>query len=129
MSSKCYNNIPSEPFILQSPSYSHDNSVAFDAVTRTERVFTTLIRDQHQGLGFSISGGKGAEPFIEGSDAVFISKVSEDGPAAKDAKLLVGDKIIQVITILSGIDLRGFLCIGLPPLSMFNNNIYRLYCR
>ena len=63
---------------------------------RTERVFTTLIRDQHQGLGFSISGGKGAESFIEGSEAVYISKVAEDGPAAKDAKLIVGDKLIQV---------------------------------
>ena len=61
-----------------------------------ERVFTTLIRDQHLGLGFSISGGKGAEPFIDGSDAIYISKVAEDGPAAKDAKLMVGDKVIQV---------------------------------
>ena len=73
------------------------NNVGFGGLTRIERVFTTLIRDQQQGLGFSISGGKGAEPFIEGSDAVFISKVAEDGPAAKDAKLMVGDKVIQVI--------------------------------
>ena len=83
-------------FKIQSPSHGHEGSANFDALTRIERVFTTLIRDQHQGLGFSISGGKGAEPFIEGSDAVFISKVSEDGPAAKDAKLMVGDKIVQV---------------------------------
>jgi protein scribble len=86
--------------IGQSPSLNHEHDVGFENVTRMERVFTTLIRDQQQGLGFSISGGKGAEPFIEGSDAVFISKVADDGPAAKDAKLLLGDKIIQI----NGID-------------------------
>ena len=85
-----------EILIFQSPSHGNEYNANFDALTRIERVFTTLIRDQNQGLGFSISGGKGAEPFIEGSDAVFISKVAEDGPAAKDAKLMVGDKIIQV---------------------------------
>ena len=82
--------------MLQSPSINHEHQVGFETVTRMERVFTTVIRDQHQGLGFSISGGKGAEPFVEGSDAVFISKVADDGPAAKDAKLLLGDKLIQV---------------------------------
>ena len=70
--------------------------MGFETVTKVERVFTTLIRDQHQGLGFSISGGKGVEQFVEGSTAVYISKVAENGPAAKDAKLLVGDKLIQV---------------------------------
>ena len=63
---------------------------------RLERVFTTLIRDPTSGLGFSISGGKGADPWIEGSDAVYISKVAEGGPAAKDGKLLVGDKLVQI---------------------------------
>merc|ERR1719312_352519 len=67
---------------------------------RLERVFTTLIRDPTTGLGFSISGGKGADPYIEGSDAVYISKVAESGPAAKDGKLLVGDKLVQI----NGID-------------------------
>ena len=67
-----------------------------DHVLRLERIFTTLIRDPTTGLGFSISGGKGADPFIEGSDAVYISKVSENGPAAKDGKLLVGDKLVQI---------------------------------
>ena len=84
---------------MQSPSLNHEHDVGFENVTRMERVFTTLIRDQQQGLGFSISGGKGAEPFMEGSDAVFISKVADDGPAAKDAKLLLGDKLIQVINL------------------------------
>ena len=92
---------------------------------RLERVFTTLIRDPTSGLGFSISGGKGADPWIEGSDAVYISKVAEGGPAAKDGKLLVGDKLVQI----NGVDVaeadhrdvrvsRGFVK-GLPPLPYF----------
>ena len=94
---------------------------------KLERVFTTLIRDPTSGLGFSISGGKGADPWIEGSDAVYISKVAEGGPAAKDGKLLVGDKLVQI----NGVDVaeadhrdvrvsRGFVK-GLPPSHIGNN--------
>ena len=97
---------------------------------RLERVFTTLIRDPTSGLGFSISGGKGADPWIEGSDAVYISKVAEGGPAAKDGKLLVGDKLVQI----NGVDVaeadhrdvrvcRGFVK-GLPPPPIFGTKIW-----
>ena len=48
------------------------------------------------GLGFSIAGGKGAEPYIEGSESVFISKIAEGGPASRDGKIRVGDRLIQV---------------------------------
>ena len=48
------------------------------------------------GLGFSIAGGKGAEPYIEGSESVFISKIAEGGPASRDGKIHVGDRLIQV---------------------------------
>ena len=47
-------------------------------------------------LGFSISGGIGADPFIEGDDSVYISKVVESGPAHRDGKIQVGDKLVQV---------------------------------
>ena len=47
-------------------------------------------------LGFSISGGKGKEQFIEGDDSVYISKVSKAGPAHRDGKIQVGDKLVQV---------------------------------
>ena len=58
---------------------------------------TTLIRDQiGQGLGFSIAGGKGHAPFVDGSDGIFISRISEGGVAHKDGKILVGDKVIAV---------------------------------
>ena len=58
---------------------------------------TTLIRDQiGQGLGFSIAGGKGQAPFVDGSDGIFISRITDGGVALKDGKILVGDKVIAV---------------------------------
>ncbi len=66
---------------------------------KTELISVTLKRD-HMGLGFSIAGGKGAEPFEEGSECVFISKIPEAGSAARDGKLRMGDKIVLVIDIL-----------------------------
>lgn len=60
-------------------------------------VHTTLIRDG-AGLGFSIAGGKGSPPYREDSDAIFISRISPLGAAAKDGKMQVGDKVISVST-------------------------------
>lgn len=56
-----------------------------------------MIRDQiGQGLGFSIAGGKGSSPFKDGSDGIFISRVTEGGLAHRDGKILVGDKVLVV---------------------------------
>ena len=52
------------------------------------------------GLGFSIAGGKGAEAYIEGSESVYISKIAEGGPASRDGKLQVGDRLVQVRPVL-----------------------------
>ena len=66
------------------------------AETRVERIYTSLLRDQGKSLGFSITGGKGAERFVEDSESIFISRVAEVGPAAKDGRLQVGDKLVQI---------------------------------
>ncbi|CAH2040561.1 unnamed protein product, partial [Iphiclides podalirius] len=58
-------------------------------------VHTTLIRDG-AGLGFSIAGGKGSPPYREDSDAIYISRISPQGAAAKDGKMQVGDKVISI---------------------------------
>ncbi|KAG0720959.1 Protein lap4 [Chionoecetes opilio] len=68
----------------------------------TETLYTTLMRD-HNGLGFSIAGGRGATQFKDGSDAIYISRITEGGAAAKDGKLLVGDRVISI----NGVDLDG----------------------
>ncbi|XP_024086270.1 protein lap4 isoform X1 [Cimex lectularius] len=65
-------------------------------------VYTTLIRD-HNGLGFSIAGGKGCPPFRENSESIYISRITEGGVAEKDGKLQVGDRIVSI----NGVDLEG----------------------
>ncbi|XP_047532069.1 protein lap4-like isoform X6 [Vanessa atalanta] len=65
-------------------------------------VHTTLIRDG-SGLGFSIAGGKGSPPYREDSDAIYVSRISPQGAAAKDGKMLVGDKVISI----NGVDMEN----------------------
>lgn len=72
-----------------------DRPPSIVAETRMERIYTSLLREG-KSLGFSITGGKGAEQFVEDSEAVFISKIAEEGPAAKDGRLQVGDKLVQI---------------------------------
>ncbi|XP_062525018.1 protein lap4 isoform X13 [Bombyx mori] len=64
-------------------------------------VHTTLIRDG-AGLGFSIAGGKGSPPYREDSDAIYISRISPQGAAAKDGKMQVGDKVVSI----NGVDME-----------------------
>ena len=66
-----------------------------DLVIKVEKIYTTLLRD-NTGLGFSIAGGLGAAPYKEGTDSLFVSKITEQGAAQKDGKLMVGDKIVQI---------------------------------
>lgn len=47
------------------------------------------------GLGLSIAGGKGSTPFKGDDDGIFISRVTEAGPADL-AGLKVGDKVVKV---------------------------------
>lgn len=65
-------------------------------------IHTTLIRDS-RGLGFSIAGGRGSQPFKLNSDAIYISRITEGGVAHKDGKLAVGDRVVSI----NGVDLTG----------------------
>ncbi|XP_077519616.1 protein scribble homolog isoform X33 [Amblyomma americanum] len=73
-----------------------------DFETKREIIYTTLIRD-HNGLGFSIAGGKGGTPYKDGSQGIFISRIAEGGAAARDGKLRVGDRVLSI----NGIDMDG----------------------
>ncbi|ETE55919.1 hypothetical protein L345_18372, partial [Ophiophagus hannah] len=53
----------------------------------------TIVR-QTGGLGISIAGGKGSTPYKGDDEGVFISRVSEEGPAAQ-AGVRVGDKLLE----------------------------------
>ncbi|MED6263315.1 hypothetical protein CHARACLAT_003431, partial [Characodon lateralis] len=60
-----------------------------------------IIVRQSGGLGISIAGGKGSTPYKGDDEGIFISRVSEEGPAAK-AGVKVGDKLLEV----NGVDLH-----------------------
>ena len=47
------------------------------------------------GLGFNIKGGKDDQLFA-GDNSIYVAKIRPDGAAAKDKRLQVGDKILQV---------------------------------
>ncbi|XP_068208938.1 protein lap4-like isoform X10 [Palaemon carinicauda] len=76
----------------------HYDKVNFPKQILTETIYTTLMRD-HNGLGFSIAGGRGAAQFKDGSDAIYISRITEGGAAAKDGKLQVGDRVISEVIL------------------------------
>lgn len=89
---------PTTTSALLSPNLNgaFENGKLNDVVHKVT-LHTTLIRDQMtQGLGFSIAGGKGSSPFKDGSDSIFISRITEGGLAHRDGKINIGDKILAV---------------------------------
>lgn len=69
---------------------------ALDGLTelRTEN-YEIHIERTSAGLGLSIAGGKGSTPFKGNDEGIFISRVTEGGPADL-AGLKVGDKVLKV---------------------------------
>ncbi|XP_078542732.1 protein scribble homolog isoform X17 [Lissotriton helveticus] len=63
---------------------------------------TLSILRQTGGLGISIAGGKGSTPYKGDDEGIFISRVAEEGPAAR-AGVRVGDKLLEV----NGVDLHN----------------------
>ncbi|XDV18040.1 hypothetical protein PO909_023820, partial [Leuciscus waleckii] len=66
-----------------------------------QKLNLSILR-QTGGLGISIAGGKGSTPYKGDDEGIFISRVSEEGPAAR-AGVKVGDKLLEV----NGVDLNG----------------------
>lgn len=60
-----------------------------------EEQYEIHIERTSAGLGLSIAGGKGSTPFKGDDEGIFISRVTEGGPADM-AGLRVGDKVIKV---------------------------------
>lgn len=91
---------PTTTSALLSPNLNGGGGVEngkLNDVVHKVTLHTTLIRDQMtQGLGFSIAGGKGSSPFKDGSDSIFISRITDGGLAHRDGKINIGDKILAV---------------------------------
>ncbi|XP_061393246.1 mucin-2-like [Musca vetustissima] len=81
---------------LQQQQQRVRNYDTLDGVTelRLEQ-YEIHIERTSAGLGLSIAGGKGSTPFKGDDDGIFISRVTEGGPADL-AGLKVGDKVIRV---------------------------------
>lgn len=62
---------------------------------RRQENYEIHIERTSAGLGLSIAGGKGSTPFKGDDEGIFISRVTEGGPADL-AGLRVGDKVLKV---------------------------------
>ena len=51
-----------------------------------------------RGLGFNIRGGKDS-PYVPGDSSIFVTRINGEGAAARDGRLSVGDKLLEVITL------------------------------
>lgn len=60
-----------------------------------EEKYEIHIERTKSGLGLSIAGGRGSTPFKGDDEGIFISRVTECGPADL-AGLKVGDKVLSV---------------------------------
>uniref|UniRef100_A0A8C4FB62 Protein scribble homolog n=1 Tax=Dicentrarchus labrax TaxID=13489 RepID=A0A8C4FB62_DICLA len=86
------------------PQHHHRTEELDDSrlqVNSSQVKHTLNIQRQTGGLGISIAGGKGSTPYKGDDEGIFISRVSEEGPAAR-AGVKVGDKLLEV----NGVDLH-----------------------
>ncbi|XP_066930968.1 protein scribble homolog isoform X3 [Clytia hemisphaerica] len=87
---------------------SNEKNVRFAAEPEVEDIeieaqtIPVMLKRDGKGLGFSIAGGKGATPYRGTDEGVYISRISENGPAALDKRLQVGDKLLSI----NGVDVR-----------------------
>ncbi|XP_049827583.1 protein lap4 isoform X13 [Schistocerca gregaria] len=78
------------------PESIGDHSQDQDAnIEVREEQYEIHIERTSAGLGLSIAGGRGSTPFKGNDEGIFISRVTEGGPADL-ADLRVGDKLIKV---------------------------------
>ncbi|CAD7694038.1 unnamed protein product [Nyctereutes procyonoides] len=87
---------------IKGVSFDQANNLLIEPARIEEEELTLTIVRQTGGLGISIAGGKGSTPYKGDDEGIFISRVSEEGPAAR-AGVRVGDKLLEV----NGVALRG----------------------
>nr|XP_025727051.1 LOW QUALITY PROTEIN: protein scribble homolog [Callorhinus ursinus] len=80
---------------IKGVSFDQANNLLIEPARIEEEELTLTIVRQTGGLGISIAGGKGSTPYKGDDEGIFISRVSEEGPAAR-AGVRVGDKLLEV---------------------------------
>ncbi|XP_075172095.1 protein scribble homolog [Anomaloglossus baeobatrachus] len=76
-------------------SFDQVNNLLIEPARIEEEELTLTILRQTGGLGISIAGGKGSTPYKGDDEGIFISRVAEEGPAARSG-VRVGDKLLEV---------------------------------
>ncbi|XP_062987464.1 protein scribble homolog [Elgaria multicarinata webbii] len=89
------NGAPAIPPSVKGVSFDQANNLLIEPARIEEEELTVVIVRQTGGLGISIAGGKGSTPYKGDDEGIFISRVSEEGPAAR-AGVRVGDKLLEV---------------------------------
>ncbi|XP_076326321.1 uncharacterized protein LOC143233697 isoform X2 [Tachypleus tridentatus] len=89
------NNIPPSTSVAKTLTDSVEYEVKHE-------IIHIILTRNHNGLGFSISGGIDSVPYKKGCAGIYISCITENGTAAKDGKLKVGDKILSI----NGVDVE-----------------------
>ncbi|XP_069077062.1 protein scribble homolog isoform X19 [Pleurodeles waltl] len=87
---------------IKGVSFDQVNNLLIEPARIEEEELTLSILRQTGGLGISIAGGKGSTPYKGDDEGIFISRVAEEGPAAR-AGVRVGDKLLEV----NGVDLHN----------------------
>ncbi|XP_043923420.1 protein scribble homolog isoform X12 [Protopterus annectens] len=85
----------SVPLPIKGVSFDQVNNLLIEPARIEEEELSLVIHRQTGGLGISIAGGKGSTPYKGDDEGIFISRVSDDGPAAQ-AGVRVGDKLLEV---------------------------------
>ncbi|KAM9308911.1 protein scribble homolog [Gastrophryne carolinensis] len=93
---------PSSQQNTKGVSFDHVNNLLIEPARIEEEELNLTIVRQTGGLGISIAGGKGSTPYKGDDEGIFISRVAEEGPAAR-AGVKVGDKLLEV----NGVDLHN----------------------
>nr|XP_036879223.1 protein scribble homolog isoform X6 [Manis javanica] len=76
-------------------SFDQANNLLIEPARIEEEELALTVMRQTGGLGISIAGGRGSTPYKGDDEGIFISRVSEEGPAAR-AGVRVGDKLLEV---------------------------------
>ncbi|UJR30252.1 hypothetical protein I4U23_017790 [Adineta vaga] len=102
-----HNPVTLDQIMLHSPTKSSIASGRKDSISPTltsnsrpmtihhEQITVTVHRSPNTGLGISIAGGIGSSAYKDDDYGIFLTKVTEEGPAGH-AGLLVGDKVLSV---------------------------------
>ncbi|XP_069477941.1 protein scribble homolog isoform X20 [Ambystoma mexicanum] len=80
---------------IKGVSFDPVNNLLIEPARIEEEELSLTILRQTGGLGISIAGGKGSTPYKGDDEGIFISRVAEEGPAAR-AGVRVGDKLLEV---------------------------------